>query len=182
MWIGDPTVIAELLGHVEDVVHLHNAEVWVEPLQAGQIGEDITAPADIAFAGAELPAAGGGTVALVVGGNVVDAAVWPAAKLPNAIGNFDRKTVVQVAGHHEDLFAELLPFSDHALALIKEAGPRFFFVFRIQLCTAGAGVRDHEGNRGDDKEEIGVALSHRFQQPFALIDANHRYTWLVAMV
>jgi hypothetical protein len=35
--IGDPALVAELLGHVEDVVDLDDAEVRVESLEARQV-------------------------------------------------------------------------------------------------------------------------------------------------
>src|SRR5262245_651839 len=123
MGIGDPAVIAEFLGHVEDVVDLHDAEVRIEALEPRQIGQDVAAPADVTLAGAELPAAGGRAVAFVVGRDVVHAAMRPATEFPNAVGDLDRKTVVQVARHYEDFLTELLPFGDHAFALVEKAGP-----------------------------------------------------------
>ena len=56
-------------------------------------------------------------------------------------------------------FAELVPFVDELFAFVEKPGPGFLFVAR-GFESARAAVRDHEGDRGSEEKEIGVAFLH----------------------
>lgn len=178
--IGDPAFVAQFLRLVEDIVDLHDAVVRVESVQAWDVWQDVAAPADVAFAWAELELTGGWSVAFVQLGNVVHAVVRSAAEFPDVVGHFDGKAVVQIAGHDEDLFAHLAPLVDQHFPFVEKAGPGFFFVSGC-LEAAGSRVRDHERHGRDYKEEIGIAAFHRTKQPFSLRFANHRDAGFVSL-
>ena len=109
MRVGHEPFVAELLGHVEDVVDLDDAEVRVEAFEAREVGEDVGTPADVALARAPVEDAGGGAIHLVVFGNVVHAVVRAAAKLPDVVGDLDGEAVVKVAGEDEDFLCRACP-------------------------------------------------------------------------
>ena len=178
--VGHEPFVAELLGHVEDVVDLDDAEVRVEALEAWEVGEDIGAPADVALARTPVEDAGGGAVHLVVFGNVVHAVVWAAAEFPDVLGDLDGEAIVEVAGEDEDFFSELVPFVDELFAFVEESGPGFLFVAG-GLESARAAMGNHEGNRGGEEKEIGVAFHHRFEKPFTLVFSDHGNALLAAV-
>ena len=95
-------------------------------------------------------------------------------ELPHAVGELDRKAVVQVPGQHEHRLAQVVPEVDHVLALPQEGGPRIVLVGFGDVGRSGAAdVRDREVHRGDDEEEIGIGGFHRLLDPSLLLLAQH---------
>ena len=105
VWIGNKSFTAELLGHVEYVVDLNDAKMRIQTLQPWNVGQNVAAPSDVTFSGAELEFSGGRSIAFVIDGDVVDTVVRTAAEFPNVVGDLDGEAVVKISGHHEYFFA-----------------------------------------------------------------------------
>ena len=111
---------------------------------------------------------------------MVHTVVRTGAKLPDVFGDLDGEAVVEVAGEDEDFLAELVPFIDEHFAFVEKAGPGFLFVLGRNH-SAGAAVRNHEGDGGGEEKEVGVTFLHRFEKPVALGFANHGNAFLSAV-
>ena len=120
MWIGDQAFAPKLFWHVKDIVDLNNTEVGVQTLQSWQVWQDIATPADITFPGPKFELSGRGAITLVIDRDVIHAVVGSAAEFPDVVGNFDGKTVMQVACHDKNFLAKLVPCVDEHFAFIKE--------------------------------------------------------------
>ena len=97
-------------------------------------------------------------------------------ELPEAVGDFGDKTVMQVACQYEYWFAERVPEFYHLLSFLWESGPRIMLA--APVVRAGSTyidyVRDYEIDGRDHKQEIGVTVAHSFFQPGFLTSAEHR--------
>ena len=94
MRIGDPALVSQFLGHVVYIVYLDHGKVGLEPIRPFKIGQDVTAPADIAFPRTKFIFPGGWTVHFIILGYMIHAVMGTAAKFPDIIGDLDGKAVV----------------------------------------------------------------------------------------
>ena len=173
MRVGHQSLTTELLGHIENVVDLNDTKMRIESLEPWQVGKNVTAPSNVTLSRTKLEFPGGRAITLIVDRNVVDAVVRSTAEFPDVVGDFDGETVMEVSGHHKDLFAKLVPFLDQHLAFVKKSCPRFLFIGRVRLESSRTAVRNHERHSRNDKEEIGITLLHRTEQPLALRFPQH---------
>lgn len=112
---------------------------------------------DIHFAWSELPLSGRRPVALVKLRDVIDAVMWSAAKFPHFVRHFDGKTIVEIAGHHEDFFPDRIPCIDQLLTFVEKPGPCLFFVFRVCFKSASTGASvasNRKENRRTSKRSL----------------------------
>ena len=110
MWIRNQPLAAKFLWHVKHIVDLHDAEMRIQAFESWKIGQDVAAPANVAFSRTEFPLSGCRPIALVELRYVIDAVVWPATEFPNVVRDFDCEAVAQVASHHENAFSNFFPF------------------------------------------------------------------------
>ena len=94
MWESNQAFAADLFWHIKHVIDLHDTVVRIQSLQTREIWQDVRAPANVTFAWAKFEFTSRGAIHFIVFGNVVDAVVRPAAKLPHIVGDFNRETVV----------------------------------------------------------------------------------------
>ena len=66
MRVRDQSLAAQLLRHIENIVHLDHAEIRVQPIKPLQIRKDVAAPTDVAFTRPELELASRRSIHLVV--------------------------------------------------------------------------------------------------------------------
>ena len=159
MGVGDQALISQFLRHIEDIVHLDDTEVRVKPLESFEVGKDVRAPADVAFARTPVEDASSRPIHFIVLGDMIHTIVRATTELPNVVSNFDGEAIVEVAGHHKDFFSELVPLVYQLFAFIQKAGPSFFFVFS-GLKTTRATVRNHKGDSGGEEKEISITFLH----------------------
>ena len=181
MRVGHQSLPAQLLGHIEDVVDLHDAKMRVETLESWQVGKDVAAPSNVTFPRTELEFPRGRAITLVVDRDVVNTVVRSTAEFPNVVGDFDGETIVEVSGHDKDLFPKLVPFLDQRLSFVKKSCPGFFFIGRVGLKSSRTAVRNHEGHRRNDEEKIGITLLHRTEQPLTLRRSQHGNSFFAAI-
>ena len=105
VWIGNKSFTAELLGHVEYFVDLNDAKIPIQTLQPWNVGQNVGAPSDVTFSGAEPEFSGGRSIAFIIDGDVVDTVMRIAAEFPNVASDLDGEAVVKISGHHEYFFA-----------------------------------------------------------------------------
>ena len=78
----------------EASVYLDYSIVGIEPIHPFKIGQDVAAPADIAFPRTKFIFPGGWTVHFIILGYMIHAVMGTAAKFPDIIGDLDGKAVV----------------------------------------------------------------------------------------
>ena len=162
MGVGDQALISQFLRHIEDIVHLDDTEVRVKPLESFEVGKDVRAPADVAFARTPVEDASSRPIHFVILGDVIHAVVRATTELPYIVSNFDGEAIVEVSGHNKNFFPELVPLVNQLFAFIQKAGPCFFFVFSGFKATR-ATVRNHKGDSGGEEKEISITFLHRFE-------------------
>ena len=94
------------------------------------------------------------------------------SELPDAVGDLDGETVVEVARQDEDRLAQRVPEPDQILPLLQKHRPGLILVgdgFR----PIGPHVRDGEVDRGDHEKQVGPAGFHLPLQPILLRSADH---------
>jgi len=157
--VGDQALISQFSRHIEDIVHLDDTEVRVKPLESFEVGKDVRAPADVAFARTPVEDASSRPIHFVILGDVIHAVVRATTELPYIVSNFDGEAIVEVAGHNKDFLPELVPLVNQLFTFIEKAGPSFFFIFS-GFKTTSATVRNHKGDSGGEEKEISITFLH----------------------
>ena len=128
-------------------------------------------PAYLHPASLRIVGAVGGTPALAAQ-RVVARVVGSGSELPDAVGDLDGETVVQVARQDKDRLAQRVPEPDQLLPLLQKNRPGLILV-GDGLRPIGPYVRDGEVDRGDHEKQVGLAGFHLPLQPILLWSADH---------
>ena len=103
----------------------------------------------------------------------------PGCELPYRVGDLDGKAVVEIPGKHEDRLAERVPEFDHLLPL---AGNRCPCLVLVGAAGSRSDMRNHEVDRGNNEEEVSVALTHFLDEPPFLLLAEQGHAFLPGVV
>ena len=115
---------------------------------------------------------------------MVNRIVRATGEFVDVVRDLDCKTVMQVAGQHEDRLVQAVPKFNQFLPFLEEDSPGIVLLDRrlLVIPSPASNVRNHEVDGRNHEYEVRLALADSFLEPIQLTLPDHSGLRVVRVV